>query len=200
MCVPPFAHTCVVAGRYSATNSQDLTSVPSTVKISVLKSNDMPSADQQTATLPASAKSVDLTIVTVDSDSQFVSLFINSLPVQGSLYYSSSTATSQIESFVNLSPPPIEQYGHKILEASTYWPSGPAKKWHPDMALGAPDSKWVYGDSVLASSWYCRDGCGETCSYSITTGGKTRPHCSHMRAPSHPPIPYRLRQRNSQQL
>ena len=176
MCVPPFAHTCVVAGRYSATNSQDLTSVPSTVKISVLKSNDMPSADQQTATLPASAKSVDLTIVTVDSDSQFVSLFINSLPVQGSLYYSSSSATSQIEveSFVNISPNPIEQYGRKILEASTFWPDA-NKRWHPDQTLGPPDAKRVYGDSPRAISYSSRDGTDEVCAGSITTGGKPPP-------------------------
>ena len=148
--------------------------------ISVLKSDDMPSALPQAATLPASAKMVNLTIATVDSDTQFVSLFINSLPIQGSLYYSSSTATSQIESFVNLSPPPVEQYGHKILEASTFWPSGPEKQWHPDMALGPPDAKQTYGDSVLASAYYCRDGCGETCAYSITTGGKTRPPRSHL--------------------
>ena len=93
MCLPPFAHTCVWR-RYSATNSLDLTSAPSTVTISVVKSNDVPSADPQPATISASAKSVDLTIATVDSDTQFVALFINSLPAHGNLYYSSSTATS----------------------------------------------------------------------------------------------------------
>jgi len=175
----PFAHTCV-ARRYSATNSQDLTSESSTVTISVLKFNDMPFADQQTATLPASANTLDLTIAIVDSDTQFVSLSINSLPVQGSLYYSSSTATSQIESFVNLSPPPIELYGHKILEASTFWPSGPAKEWHPDQALGPPDARRIYGDSPLANCPYSKNGRDEICAYSITTGGKTPPLCSHL--------------------
>ena len=46
----------------------------------VVKSNDVPSADPQPATINASAKSVDLTIASVDSDTQFVALFINSLP------------------------------------------------------------------------------------------------------------------------
>jgi len=44
-----------VARRYSATNSLDLTSAPSTVTVSVLKSNDVPSADPQPATISASA-------------------------------------------------------------------------------------------------------------------------------------------------
>jgi len=116
-----------VERSYRATNSQDLTSAPSTVTISVLKFNDMPSSDQQTATLPTSANTLDLTIATVDSDTQFVSLFINSLPILGNLYFSSSTATSQIEPFVNLSPPPVELYGHKILEASTLLALGTRK-------------------------------------------------------------------------
>jgi len=66
------------------------------VTISVVKSNDVPSADPQPATISASAsaKSVDLTVATVDSDTQFVALFINSLPAHGNLYYSSSSATS----------------------------------------------------------------------------------------------------------
>ena len=102
MCVAPLfthvraplcSHMCV-ARRYSATNSLDLTSAPSTVTISVLKSNDVPSADPQPATISASAKSVDLTIATVDSDTQFVALFINSLPARGNLYASLSTAVS----------------------------------------------------------------------------------------------------------
>jgi len=179
MCAPLCSHVCV-ARSYRATNSQNLTSAPSTVTISVLMVNDKPSSDQQTATLPASANTLDLTIATVDSDTKFVSLFINSVPILGSLYYSSSTATSQIEPFGNLNPPPVELYGHKILEASTFWPSGLEKQWHPDMALGPPDSKQTYGDSVLASAYYCRDGCDETCAYSITTGGKTRPPRSHL--------------------
>ena len=32
----------------------------------------------------------------------------------------------------------------------------------------------------MASAYYCRDGCGETCAYSITTGGKTPPPRSHL--------------------
>ena len=90
---PLCSHMCV-ARRYSATNSLDLTSAPSTATISVVKSNDVPSADPQPATISASAKSVDLTIATVDSDTQFVALFINSLPAHRNLYYSSSSATS----------------------------------------------------------------------------------------------------------
>ena len=195
-------HTCATR-RYSATNSQDLTSAPSTVTISVLKSNDMPSAELQIATLPASANTLDLTIATVDSDTQFVSLFVNSLPVLGSLYYSSSTLTltSRVSSFVNLSPPPISQYGHKILETSTFYPSGDEKQWHPDQALGPPDAKQIYGDSPLASAYYCRDGCGEVCDFSITTGGKPPPHIYSLAcAPPHPPIPHRLRQLRPREL
>jgi len=156
------------------------------VTISVLKSDDMPSADPQTATLPAAANTLDLTIATVDSDTQFVSLFINSLPVQGSLYYSSSTSTSQVASFVNLSPPPIEQFGHKILESSTFYPSGAEKKWHPDMALGPPDAIRTYGDSTLASCFRCAKGCTEPnnrCGQSITTGGKPCPLFTRVCAP-----------------
>jgi len=187
MYVPPCSHMCVplcsrvcVARRYSATNSQDLTSAPSTVTISVLKSDDMPVALPQTAILPASASMLDLTITTVDSDSPFVSLFVNSLPIQGSLYYSSSTTTSKVESFVNLSPSPISQYGHKILETSTFYPTGEKREWHPVQLLGPPDALQLYGDSTLTGGFLCRDGCaGETCGQSITTGGKTRPSCSH---------------------
>jgi len=76
MCVAPsFAHVraplcshMCVARRYSATNSLELPSAHSTVTISVVKSNDVSSADPQPATISASPKSVVLTIATVDSD------------------------------------------------------------------------------------------------------------------------------------
>ena len=170
---------CVVR-RYSATNSQNLTSASSTVSISVLKSDDMPVAFPHAATLHASANMLDLIIATVDSDSPFVSLFVNSLPIQGSLYYSSPTTSSKVESFVNLNPPPISQYGHKILETSTVYPTGEKQWWHPVQLLGPPDALQIYGDSGLTGGFLCRDGCaGETCGQSISTGGKTRPFCTH---------------------
>jgi len=36
--------------------------------------------------------------------------------------------------------------------------------------LFAPSHSQVYGDSVYALAYYCKNGCDKTCSYSITTG------------------------------
>ena len=189
--------------EFTTTNSYGLTSPPASITISVFKNNDIPAAAAQTVTMEASALTKEFTVAVEDPDSTFVSVFVDTLPVRGKLYYDSETSSSPVEQFTNLHPPPIEQFGLKILETSTFWPDA-NKKWHPDQALGPPDTVATngdgYRDSVLALCYYCRDGCDETCDYSITTGGTSRHPSSHMRAPPHPAIPYRLRQRNTQKL
>jgi hypothetical protein len=115
--------------------------------------NDLPVAEAQSAAI-GSGGEVALEIELTDPDSPFVSIFIDELPVQGTLYYDDEerSTSAPMETYTNLQPQTTEQYAIKILEASTFWPSE-AKNWHPVQALGEGDAPFTYADSKKAACY-----------------------------------------------
>jgi serine/threonine protein kinase/ABC-type branched-subunit amino acid transport system substrate-binding protein len=158
---------------FTATNLNNLTSSVATVTLVVYNTNDLPNPDLPLSSiLNENNDDVDFTIRVNDPDTAYTSVLINTIPALGTLYSTVDGVTSQVDTFTNILPPPLTQYGAKILETSTYWPDA-QKSWHPDQALGERDAAFVYGDSIHGLAFYCRDGCDDVCGYSITTGGFT---------------------------
>jgi len=107
---------------YIATNEHGLESAPSEALILIFEVENLPTAGEQAATQTGS--NLDLSIAVSDPDSPFVSIFVDTLPERGALYYSADAFTSQlmepfVDNFISLL---IEQYGHEVLEFSTFWP------------------------------------------------------------------------------
>mmetsp|Transcript_2777 Transcript_2777/g.5792 ORF Transcript_2777/g.5792 Transcript_2777/m.5792 type:complete len:1366 (+) Transcript_2777:83-4180(+) len=169
--VPQVDQVATRTFTYKATNAKGLESSAATVTISVTTAEDIPSPSAPAAPVTASGLTeIDLGALTTDPDSNFVTVLVESLPVHGTLYYDNDAGmTNPVSKFDPFAAMAVtEQFASQIVETSTFWPS-PVKQWHPHQALGPQDVS-TYGDSVKTLAFYCRAGCGKTCSNSIMTG------------------------------
>jgi len=168
--VPDNDQAATQSFTYSATNSAGVTSAADgVVTIEIFLANDMSSAVDQEAELTTVNVGMDLAVASVDPDSR-VTIIVESLPVQGELYYVSDKSTGLVSIFDPFTSPPVtDQYAADVLEMSTFWPDGD-KKWHPDQVTGAPDAAKNWGDSTKSLAYYCRAGCGMVTDYSLTNG------------------------------
>jgi len=131
-----------------------------------LANNDLPTTEAD----PQSAGPGLVEMSVVDYDTAAVTLYIEKLPVQGSLFYSSSDTTVPLSEFDSFYTTTEEQYASKVLEASTFYADA-GGGWHPDGTLGPQDAPNKMADCRCAISYVCRAKCGEKCGVSITTGG-----------------------------
>ena len=63
----------------------------------------------------------------------------------------------------------MRRYAAEVLEFSTYWPAT-SDNYQPSQLLGEQDAAETYANTKLASCWQFKNGGGEKCSVSITTG------------------------------
>jgi len=150
--VPARHDTNTQSFTYTATNTHNLTSPLAAVSLEVIPTNDKPNAPPESATVGGHGVADDglvpLNITVDDPDNDFTVVTIVELPILGSLFTSTPSQTLPLTRVPlvpspTLTPPPISQHPTKVLETSTFWPSGPEKHWHPEMALGPPDAKKV---------------------------------------------------------
>ncbi|GMI29843.1 hypothetical protein TeGR_g37, partial [Tetraparma gracilis] len=84
---------------YTATNTQGLTSEPGRVEVTMFKINDDPKAEDPSAELVDANEERVISIEVVDPDDSFVNVFVNELPVTGTLYYSGGDKTKPVEAY-----------------------------------------------------------------------------------------------------
>jgi len=72
---------------YTVTNAEDLTSEPGELQIDIYPDDDRPTALAQTEILSDSNGAVAVQVAVFDPDSEFVSVYVDRLPVQGVLLY-----------------------------------------------------------------------------------------------------------------
>jgi hypothetical protein len=95
---------------YTATNTQGLTSEPGRVEVTMFKINDDPKVEDPSATLDDANEEHVISIEVGDPDDSFVSVFVNELPVTGTLYYSGDDMTKPVEAYQPSFAGRIDQY------------------------------------------------------------------------------------------
>ena len=148
----------------------------SSVTVSIVPSNDLPTAEPVVAEIPKGAAIHPIELPVMDPDNTFVNVVVSALPVVGTLYYVDSKSTGVVEQFNDFSmTEQTVQYAAAVLEASSYYPDNNVgfnpRQWHPDNVLGEKDCEDVKADCSAANSFNCKVICEVMCGKSITTGG-----------------------------
>jgi len=151
-------------------------SAEATVTISIISADDIPDpvdGDEEAAS--TGRLELDLSCgKACDPDSNFTTVIIEELPINGKLYLDSGTTNDVVEKFDPFFVPPMEsQYVNKILEQSTQYRTGNGK-WSGLAIVGPPDAPLVYGDSGFANCFMDKAAPNKLdpirCGVSISTG------------------------------
>ena len=118
---------------YNVTNAHGLMSNEAAVSISVTQVADVPIPNPPGTAVSASAAGsgltlIDLGAVTTDPDSNFVTVLIDELPIEGTLFKVNDVTTSPVSKYDSFAAMAglgfTTQYASQVIETSTFWPSG----------------------------------------------------------------------------
>ena len=151
---------------YKAWDGSDF-SDEANLELTIQPIDGIPNAVAMSYTLDEDTELSNITLCAIDDDTDFLSIFLTSLPTHGTLYalvhYNNKSGDwVRREEITRAYSPwnvvePIEQYASNVRAVSTFWPADDITvtgypSWHVFQILGPQDSPNNYADSNLA---YC---------------------------------------------